>query len=252
MKLAIIIPFYNGHRYLQRCLEGISKIPRDAIFLIDNSDDGQRLQIEAEIVTTPKSKIGFGAAVNIGLEKIYQQNRFTHVLILNQDAYFEEGQLQSFLFECGLSNDSTHDPIEKFASPMIYRDDRNEAMPFICSRYFAQGLPTESIDLKDFVAVALVAPITLMQSLNGFDESYYMYYEDNDLFARCAMAHPIRIFPQCQVRHYNPELATGKMSIEKKRWIVTSRLLFLKRHSHFSKWLFESIKHQIKAILGKD
>lgn len=81
MNLSIIIPFYNGHRYLDKLLKSIpEQIP---VIIIDDKSDEPLRPLHAVRVETMKRKGYFTGAVNEGIRQCD-----TDVLILNQDVYF--------------------------------------------------------------------------------------------------------------------------------------------------------------------
>lgn len=240
MNLAVIIPYYNGARFIHRCIHSLEGYSKDKIFLVDNSTEPTPEDLPVTYIKSDRDKIGFGAAVNLGLEYMFQKD-FTHVLILNQDAYFQKNHFSRLLEKL-----KTID-LNKFASPMIFTNDFSEIMPFLKYRYFPEKAPTSDVDISDFVAVSLIAPVTLMKKLNGFDTSYYMYYEDNDLFARSKIENPIRIFPEVHVGHYNPEL-DKIYSPEKEQWIRKSRQKYLWRHGSKVDWFIAAVKNLLSRF----
>ena len=253
MKLAVVIPFYNGAQFIHRCLESLEGFGKHEIIIVDNSEIRGQLSVEANIIETNSARIGFAAAVNIGLKKLYDSH-FTHVLILNQDAYFKKGHFQVLLSDLGKNINKANQPdslLENFASPMIYKEDFSEIMPFIRERYFNDNIPSKPFYINDFVAVALIAPLSLMKKLDGFDESYFMYYEDNDLIARSKLKNAVTIFPHIHVGHYNPDLDTAEKNEEKEGWIRQSKIKYLWRHGNKYEWFQEKIKWEIKKLTKK-
>lgn len=239
MKLAIIIPYYDGEQYISRCLNSLNNYSHENIYLVDNSEIPPPENLNVNHIVSEKKKIGFGAAVNLGLKEVYKKD-FSHVLILNQDAFFQSGHFQKLL------NALEENKLEKFASPMIYTEDFSEIMPFIKYRYFNDFTPETPIDIDDFVAVGLIVPVKLMKKLGGFDKSFFMYYEDNDLIARSKIPKPVRVFPQIHLAHHNPDL-DGKSNPEKDKWIQKSRQKYLWRHGSKIQWFVTATKNFLKG-----
>ena len=234
MQLAVIIPYYNGHMFIERCVESLDSYPH--VYIVDNSDDPIPSLENVHITKTTKTKIGFGAAVNVGFNKVLQFD-YTHILVLNQDAYFKEGHFLKLL------DFLNQNPPDKFASPQIYTEDFEEVMPFLVHRYFNDGLPQNIRDIESFVAVAMIIPIDLMLKLNGFDENFYMYYEDTDLIARSNIHKPVRILPFIHVAHHNPDLLARPLNPEKERWIREGRIKYLARHGNRLEWIYYYLKN---------
>lgn len=241
MELAIIIPYFNGQQYIHRCINSLENYPKEKVFIVDNSIDLVPANLKATLIKSEKKKIGFGAAVNLGLKNI-QDNHFTHILILNQDAFFKSGHFTILLSY--LENNL----LEKFASPMIYTENFENIMPFLKHRYFQKISLDHIIDIPDFVAVALILPLPLMNRLNGFDTEFFMYYEDNDLIARSKIKNPVRILPHIHVGHHNPDLNGQNTASEKVKWIMESKLRFIKKHKGVFPWLFYWSYYKLKKL----
>lgn len=91
MSFTVIIPFYNGHAYLPKLLASIPEtIP--VIIVDDQSDKPPYVsRPNAKVIVRPH-KGYFTGAVNTGLEACK-----TDVLVLNQDAYFENDDWLNFI-----------------------------------------------------------------------------------------------------------------------------------------------------------
>lgn len=246
--LAVIIPFYKGERFIERCIESLEGIERRHIYVVDNSPESFINSRHVSVINSEEKKIGFGAAVNHGFNSINQSD-YEYILVLNQDAYFRKGDFMRLLDY--LKNNSC----SKFLSPMIYSESFEEIMPFIKQRYFSKiqlpkdtNLSSKYVDIEDFVAVSLVIPILLMKKLNGFDTDFFMYYEDTDLIARANLDKPVRILANIHVAHFNPDLKKSVFNAEKEHWIEKSRLLYLKKHKSGVIWRIACIKSGLRKL----
>jgi len=97
-------------------------------------------------------------------------------------------------------------------------------------------LPAEGTVPVDWVAAtALLVPRSTWEAVDGFDESYYMYFEDVDLCLRLARrGHPAFVVADAVVTHegggtYRHE-AAGRRTADYR----TSRTTFLRRHARWS------------------
>ena len=75
-KISIIVPFNNGKKYLERCLNNLSKIEYDDYEIIlvddfskDNSEQIARKYGNIKYFYTNEETIGVGNARNLGIEK---------------------------------------------------------------------------------------------------------------------------------------------------------------------------------------
>ena len=248
MKLAIIIPFYMGDDFIDRCLDSLQSFPEDQIYLVDNSPKRFKSDRQINTIVSSQVKIGFGSAVNLAFEQI-DKDTYDYILILNQDAYFQNGHLAKLL------DYLEQNPCDRFLSPMIYCEDFSTIMPFLSQRYFQTEEYREKkekgiieIDIHDFVAVALLVPTQLMEKLGGFDPQFFMYYEDTDLIARANLEKPVKILLNIHVGHHNPDLKKGVKNKEKDKWIEKSRLLYLKKHKSGVIWSIAVLKSRLRKL----
>ena len=90
-KVAIIIPNYNGQKYLADCLSSLSQLdyPDYQLFFVDNnSTDGSVEYVknnfpEIELIISDKNT-GFAQGNNLGWQKIKEQD-FDYFMTINQD-----------------------------------------------------------------------------------------------------------------------------------------------------------------------
>ena len=88
-KATVVIPNYNGIKYMANCLESLYRLKEQALFrvlVVDNgSTDGSMELIrdnypQAQLVSLPENT-GFCHAVNVGIEKADNP----YVILLNND-----------------------------------------------------------------------------------------------------------------------------------------------------------------------
>jgi len=242
MKLAVIIPFFEGENVIDRCIQSLQGIDPMHIYVVDNSPTPLINTWEINHIQTGKQKMGFGAAINYGFKKIIHAG-YDFLLVLNQDAFFKKGHFAK-LFDY-----LKHTSEKGFISPLIFKEDFSEIMPFLDYRYQLNSRKNnDEIFLQDFVAVALVIPTELFIDLQGFDERFFMYYEDTDLIARAQLKNPVRILPKIHVGHHNPDLESDVRNPEKEQWIEKSRLLYLKKHKSWHLWSIAWVKSRLRKL----
>lgn len=205
----IVIVNYKSAAHTVKCVEAVHAVAREdgvavQVAVVNNGDDILDFEAEvhragdAEIVTNP-ANLGFGAASNIGA----QLGTAPFVLFLNPDALLHPGSLHAFT---SFLNDPNNAEIG-IAGPEI-RDANGSVVPS-CSRLPSRldlvirsigfhilpragsGYPYMSLDehaeshaVGQVMGAALMIRRSLYEQLHGFDERFFLYYEDVDISAR--------------------------------------------------------------------
>ncbi|GAB3145990.1 hypothetical protein GCM10027058_03030 [Microbacterium neimengense] len=178
---ALIVVSYNSGSLLEENLAGSGLSGLASIVVVDNSTDPEEAahisrlaDAEGWRLIVSGANIGFGAAVNRGAE-FALENGAEVLLLLNPDAL--------------LSPDSARTLIAS-ASP-----DRIIAPKVLDSRggiWFgggyldpARGIVRHALGARDWLTGACLAiDADAWRSLGGFDETYFLYWEDVDLSDR--------------------------------------------------------------------
>ncbi|MEK9155501.1 MAG: glycosyltransferase [Patescibacteria group bacterium] len=91
-------------------------------------------------------------------------------------------------------------------------------------------LKTRMVDWVQGSAMCIAKP--LFDELGGFDDHFWMYFEDIDLCRRVwETGHPVYYFPQTHIRH-----AYGKASASRKNFLL-NLLTNVMAHAHIVSWL---------------
>ena len=90
--LTVIIPFRNGHATIERLLDTLP-VSLPVVIVDDYSDDPYKRNRKNVRVVRLAQRGYFSGAVNIGIADAWD----THVLILNQDVWFETAEWQTLL-----------------------------------------------------------------------------------------------------------------------------------------------------------
>ena len=202
LDVSIIIVSYNSHEIIGPCLESIilNSVNFDyEIIVVDNcSSDGTKELIKSKfkkvIFIESENNCGFGSACNKG----HQVANGEYLLFLNPDTelvnnairhfldYFRENQklikigaIGSFLLDLKL--EKTHS-FGKFPSII---EELKRFLPKIISgaRKTAHQL-SQTFEVDYITGANLFIRKELFNNLGGFDEEYFMYYEETDLQKR--------------------------------------------------------------------
>ena len=100
--LVFIIVTYNGSRFIEKCLDSISKCDVEhKVIVVDNSSTDNTVEIisnqfpEVDLIVS-KENLGFGKANNIGIKKALKHGA-DFIFLLNQDAYLLGGSIKEVL-----------------------------------------------------------------------------------------------------------------------------------------------------------
>jgi GT2 family glycosyltransferase len=224
---AIIVVNFNSGESLVRCLRSIGEHAPDATVVVvdnasvDGSTDAAALKHPQVELRRNTKNVGFARAMNQGLAAIDAEL----VLLLNPDCYLTENAVEMLVDELA------RHPECAAAGPQIRNDDgsvqgsaRGDPTLFtglfgrttLLTRLFPNsrlarrnvrtdaGLVTsgESYAVDWVSGACLLARRAAVTALGGFDERYFLYWEDADLCRRLrAAGHTIRYVPSSIVVH---------------------------------------------------
>lgn len=195
--MGIIIPFFNGEKYLLKCvtsiLEDCSDEDQVEVFIVDN-DRNRGRQVLATVRTWPGVRVietvpalGFGRACNAGAE-VAINDGCEYLIFLNQDTIIKKGTISCF--ESALSEHSSREVF----TPMIYEYDFSQLMLLTIAAYLTQnveyfsdtfhGKMKKKYELPTVGAVCIALHSDLIDKIGLFDPVFYMYGEDFDFFKR--------------------------------------------------------------------
>jgi GT2 family glycosyltransferase len=197
MIVSIIIVNYNGLRFTRQCLESLFRYhSTDAVEVIvvdNNSKDGSQTELSEIFPSIKMIKLsenkGFGAANNAGAKRA----KGDFLFFVNNDTIFLEetaNKLKKILLakkDWGiispklLNEDRTFQlSFGKF--PSILNEFRTRKMTYEYSLQSKEDILSEKPVEKDWVTgAALMIKKDLFNSINGFDDQFFMYFEDIDL-----------------------------------------------------------------------
>ncbi|MBE9000344.1 glycosyltransferase family 2 protein [Nostoc sp. LEGE 12447] len=247
--VSIILVNYNGADVLINCLNSLEKfIPKDncEIILVDNNSQDNSIDIvdnkfsEIKLIKLPRN-VGFGAGNNAGAkvakgefllllntDTILTNNILPHLIELmsvNQDVgvigtklLFPDGSFQiSFSPEIGIRGEFKAQKIHKYA-------ENKNALNIIEQDF--QDI--KEVDIV--VGAAFFIRANLFNLLDGFDEKFFMYFEDSDLCQRVRNeGYKIIYTPHISLIHlrgHSVKKISNKMSVEYRR----SQIYYYHKH----------------------
>ncbi len=201
LKISVVIPNWNGQKYLKTCLESLrGQSSRDfEIILVDNGSQDQSIEFvmknypEVLVFSLPKNE-GFSKAVNIGIKKASGD----YIALLNNDTevscYWIESLREAF---------EQHSDYYFFACKMLSFDQREiidsagDSYLFLRDRYFIQRNGAGQKDGNKFnhfqevfgaCGGAAVYRRELFDKIGFFDEDFFAFCEDVDFSFRAQLA----------------------------------------------------------------
>lgn len=194
--ISVVIPNYNGMRYLDGCLTSLSaqNFEDFEIILVDNgSSDGSARYVEERFpkvrIVKNEENLGFSGGVNSGIR--HAGGEF--ILTLNNDTRADRNLIKN-LAEAMDSDEK----VGMCASKMLFCDGRINSTGICLSRSAAawdRGMGEADLGQYDEVeevfgpsAGAGLYRRKMLDEIGLFDEEFFMYMEDVDLAFRARLA----------------------------------------------------------------
>lgn len=231
--IALIIPNFNGMRWLPGCLESLSRLTVCAaeLVIVDNgSSDGSVGYIRQHAPTARVLELGrntgFAGAVNAGI-------RATHspfVALLNTDTLVDAAwlaELAGALNHAGQEVGGVAGLMQLMEDPARVENAGDELSWQGAAEKRGHGAPIEAFlqpcELFSCCAGAVLYRRTFLEATGGFDESFFAYLEDIDLGLRGRLlGYRYLYIPTARVLHHGH--GSGLPGPRYVRWTTRNRL----------------------------
>jgi N-acetylglucosaminyl-diphospho-decaprenol L-rhamnosyltransferase len=250
-----LIVTYNSSRVIADCLKSI---PGMETVVVDNQSQDDSVEIchqHAGIrVIESGANLGFGGGANRGIQDI--QTAWT--LIINPDAILDADNLARLL-EC-----ADRFPDAALIAPAIVNGEGLPERTHDRALHRRTGMsrkrtdpPPEGPVCAEFVSGAVMLVRTsVIREIEGFDEQFFLFYEDDDFCWRIAEAgYSLILDPTAQAVHLGGTSTLPSARIAFRRDYHMGRSLTLYRRKHLG-WLSaatlttrEAPKLLLKAIM---
>lgn len=245
IKLSIIIVNYKSRAYLEKCLTSIfAKIAVTLPYEVIVVNNDLKSELDGLVVLFPAVKIiqnsqnsGFGSANNLGAKEAQGDLLF----FLNPDAEIMTKNILSVLDEfennqsLGIIGSRIMTPkgkIQKWIAGTkitLWSVLRNNFKLIADNKYWQS---TKPVKVFWVAGTALFITRKLFEQLNGFDEKFFMYFEDVDLCNRAQMHNKeVLYFPDFSVLHYSGKSFAVKKKQKKQYYL--SQDYYFKKHLGF-------------------
>ncbi len=196
-KVATIIITYNGSHWIERCLEHLFQSSVTSyLIIVDNNSTDDTIEIikpfldKIELIQL-SSNLGFGGANNIGIQRALELG-FSHIFLLNQDAYVQKDCISKLLSTSLISPqygilspiqlDATGqgmDPVFQGQVAKHYAPDTGNLVKELTKEKAA-----EPIEVRFVGAAAWFLTSEMINKVGLFHPVFFHYGEDNNYAAR--------------------------------------------------------------------
>ncbi|HHX58505.1 MAG TPA: glycosyltransferase family 2 protein [Candidatus Moranbacteria bacterium] len=252
--LSIIIVNYQSQNELNNCLESLEKFLLPSknnfeVIIVNNDKADIQLSPKLSFVVTMidnKRNEGFGAACNLGARKA----KGNFLFFLNPDTELTDNSLWKMLKESSVM------PYLGIVGPKIIEAKRNRPQPWTSGKktsllnilfrntFNKSWNKKEPIEVDWVAGTALLIRKGLFEKLGGFDEKFWMYFEDQDLCLRTRNSNlKVLFYPHCTILHHNGKSWSNTRN-QKTAYYQSQKYFFQKHHGKISQYLLE-LAHKI-------
>jgi N-acetylglucosaminyl-diphospho-decaprenol L-rhamnosyltransferase len=261
----IVIVSYNSADVLRRNVEALCGIPGVSVFVVDNQSSDGSLETIADLPATGlqmSSNRGFAAGCNAG----WRAGSAPYVLFLNPDARIDGDSLS------GLVTVLSDDPDAGVVGPRIVTDDGSldfsqRRFPRLRSTYaralFLHRIFPDAAWTDEMIrqvetyeepraaewlsGACLLVRRELLETLGGWDESFFMYCEDKDLCRRAwAAGYAVRYEPSATCLHVGGASAPRASLLPV---LAASRLRYVRKHASGAVPTLERLGLALEALI---
>lgn len=246
MKITVVIPNYNGMKYIPDCLQTLSAQDYPAhILIVDNgSTDGSVEWIkehypEFELCLLGENT-GFCNAVNVGIEKATTP----YVLLLNNDTKVKPGFIENMVKAIERS-----EKIFSVSAKMLSMADESKmdnGGDLYCALGWAfargQGKPAERYEkpvrLFSSCGGAVIYRKALLDQIGVFDNTHFAYLEDVDLGWRARIHGYVNYYePTACVLHAGSGASGSKHNAFKVNLSSANSVYIIRKNMPLLQWL---------------
>jgi N-acetylglucosaminyl-diphospho-decaprenol L-rhamnosyltransferase len=227
-----LIVSYNSSQVIADCLDAI---PDQPTVVIDNDSTDNSAQICRQrpntLVIETGTNAGFGAGVNRGFAEIDSE----WTLVINPDAILDKANLQKLL-DCA----EIHPDAGMIAPAIVdndgvldYSHDKALHRRHGMTRRRLDPLPEGPVCAEFLSGAAFMVRTDVAKKIGGFDESFFLFYEDDDFCWRVADAgFSLILEPAATAMHLGGTSTPPSARIAYRRDYHMGRSLTLYRQKH--------------------
>lgn len=264
--LAIVVVNFGSHRLLERNLVRVAdENPLARVVVVDNfSDDAERdavrrLTIEQAwtLVELP-TNLGFGSGVNGGVARAIELGA-DHLLLLNPDAYMDAASIDLLQRALGVDPHRMVSPVIETTDGEIWFDglDLERRTGRITATRHRSYTDVPGAREMWLTGAAPMISVALWERVGGFDDRYFLYWEDVDLSARVrAAGAELEVVTGARAVHDEGGTQERQLGLSKSSsyyyYNIRNRLLFVGLHGDRSMqraWALRSVPAAYEILL---
>jgi hypothetical protein len=248
--IAVVIVNYNTRGLLRNCLAMVQAENPSEVVVVDNaSSDGSVEMVQAEypwaLLHPNKRNIGYGAAANQGIASCTAK----YVLLLNSDTLLHSGALSALTAYLDsdmraavvgprlVNSDGTLQascyPFPGTLTWFIDNDDLAwlvRRVPVLRNRLLRTWCHTRVRVVPWVKGAAVAIRRSAFEEVKGFDESFFLYFEETDLCRRLkAAGWQTHFAPVTTITHIG-EGSTAQRCTDMTVQLVASNIKFCRQH----------------------
>lgn len=243
-KVSIIIPNYNGQKYLGECIDSLLHLnfPRESyeIIVVDNSSSDNSsefiLSMYPDVILIEAGKnLGFASGCNLGIKK----SRGEYIVLLNNDTVVDTNWLKELVAVADGDDD-----IAIAGSKLLYKHNPNEiqnAMSYLTDKGDGGDMGSHQPDEGQFdstreamavCGASMLIKRSLIEEIGALDEDFFAYYEDMDLCYRTRLYGKKIVFVPRSIVYHVHAATSGEWSPFFTFLVLRNKLLLHLKNSH--------------------
>ena len=250
MDLSVIIVCYKGWERLSKCLESLNafvsgSFSMEVIVVDNNSGDGIINEFENKFKRFRFIRNNLNGGYAYGCNKGAAEASGDFLLILNPDTVVREKEIEKLL-----ANAKSHPEYYIISCRQVSENGKESRaagrFPALSLRNLFIWKPDNTLSFPDWVSGSLMLTgREIFNRLNGFDESFWMYYEDVDICKRARMAGgEIACYNDIVIEHNHG----GSSRINIKTTSITKCEVQISRHLYIHKY-FRGLKRFLFQLI---
>lgn len=259
----VVIINWNGHKYLEKCIESISKqtYKNYEISVVDNGSSDDSIEIitkhfpEVKVINL-NHNYGFATAANIGLK----DSRTDYGIVMNNDAWVQENFVE-VLVDVAEKDRQIASVACKVVSPTDGCIDHSYVPVFIDRRRFINKAPylVDAPDDRQYLrqcrvlsncACAVLYRMNALKRVGFYDENMFSNFEDHDVGYRLNLAGYISVYtPNSTVFHVGG-VSEGSHASPKRVKLIVRNVLYTYAKDYENRELLSIFPQLVVALAG--
>ncbi|MEA2006915.1 MAG: glycosyltransferase family 2 protein [Patescibacteria group bacterium] len=257
-QLSVLVVAFNDTDKLKRCIDSackqLSHLDSWEIIIINNDKEidinSLSLDFSKVNIIDHGKNVGFGRAINMGAKKASGQT----LLILNPDTEILTDNIHNVLSEfsheanLGIVGGGI---IKQKGKKQEWSAGKEASLYDLIRNNLGISRSKNIWNSKEKVSCDWVAGTTmfirkdLFDELEGFDENYFMYFEDMDLCHRARQkGKKVILFPDFKIFHSSGGSYTDKQ-LQKKHYYDSMEKFFKKNSTKPAYWIIKALRRTI-------